>query len=248
MSYYEVLGVVTGSSDQDIKKAYRRLALRWHPDKNPQNKDEAERRFKEIAEAYEVLGDKEKRRLYDVYGEEGVKPGAASPAREDFDPRARFRSPFDVFRDFFGGRDPFQDFFAGGPGVGSDFFNFPDPFDQFFAGPMTRRRGTRVAPYGGGVEGFFSNHFHLDPFENHHLDAGNGGGFVTSISFSSGEPGKAANVRKTSTSTRFENGKRIVTKKTEENGSETIEVLEDGALMSKTVNGVQQALELKRKA
>ncbi|KAG6930253.1 DnaJ heat shock protein family (Hsp40) member B3, partial [Chelydra serpentina] len=55
--YYEVLCIPCDASDEDIKKAYRKAALKWHPDKNPENKEHAERRFKEIAEAYEVLSD-----------------------------------------------------------------------------------------------------------------------------------------------------------------------------------------------
>uniref|UniRef100_A0A8B9LTN5 J domain-containing protein n=1 Tax=Astyanax mexicanus TaxID=7994 RepID=A0A8B9LTN5_ASTMX len=61
VDYYDVLGVSRSASQDDIKKAYRKLALRWHPDKNPDNKEEAERKFKEIAEAYEVL-----KRVYKV--------------------------------------------------------------------------------------------------------------------------------------------------------------------------------------
>ena len=68
--YYEVLGVKKNASDEEIKRAYRKLAMKYHPDKNP-NKKEAEERFKEINEAYAVLGDKEKRKQYDTFGAEG---------------------------------------------------------------------------------------------------------------------------------------------------------------------------------
>lgn len=70
--YYEILGVQKGASDEDIKKAYRRLALKYHPDRNPNNK-EAEERFKEISEAYAVLSDKEKRKQYDTFGMSGFQ-------------------------------------------------------------------------------------------------------------------------------------------------------------------------------
>ena len=66
--YYEVLGVPKNASDADIKKAYRKLAIKWHPDKNPDNKKVAEERFKEIAEAYAILSNKDKRASYDRFG------------------------------------------------------------------------------------------------------------------------------------------------------------------------------------
>lgn len=71
--YYKTLGIQKGATDDDIKKAYRKLALKFHPDKN--KSPGAEDRFKEIAEAYEVLSDKKKREVYDRYGEEGLKGG-----------------------------------------------------------------------------------------------------------------------------------------------------------------------------
>ena len=66
--YYAVLGVPKSAAEKDIKSAYRRLARKWHPDANPQNAKESEEKFKEISEAYEVLGDPEKRKKYDVLG------------------------------------------------------------------------------------------------------------------------------------------------------------------------------------
>lgn len=71
--YYKILGIVKGAADEDIKKAYRKQALKWHPDKN--KAANAEEKFKEIAEAYEVLSDPKKREIYDQYGEEGKKIG-----------------------------------------------------------------------------------------------------------------------------------------------------------------------------
>lgn len=69
--YYKTLGIPRGSTDEDIKKAYRKLALKYHPDKN--KSPGAEEKFKEVAEAYEVLSDKKKREMYDKFGEDGLK-------------------------------------------------------------------------------------------------------------------------------------------------------------------------------
>ena len=69
--YYKILGISKGASEDDVRKAYRKMALKFHPDKN--KSAGAEEKFKEIAEAYEVLSDKRKRDIYDKYGEEGLK-------------------------------------------------------------------------------------------------------------------------------------------------------------------------------
>ena len=70
--YYEVLGISKSASDNEIKKAYRKLAMKYHPDRNPDDK-EAEESFKQATEAYEVLSDSQKRQIYDTYGHEGLK-------------------------------------------------------------------------------------------------------------------------------------------------------------------------------
>ena len=96
--YYEILGVSRDATEEEIKKAYRRLALQYHPDRNPGNK-EAEEKFKEASEAYEVLRDPEKRRLYDQFGHEGLKSTGFSgfTGFEDI-----FSSFSDLFEEFFG--------------------------------------------------------------------------------------------------------------------------------------------------
>ncbi|KAI3750444.1 hypothetical protein L2E82_21080 [Cichorium intybus] len=73
VDYYKVLQVDRSAKDDDLKKAYRKLAMKWHPDKNPNNKKDAEAKFKTISEAYDVLSDPQKRAIYDQYGEEGLK-------------------------------------------------------------------------------------------------------------------------------------------------------------------------------
>mmetsp|Transcript_107840 Transcript_107840/g.303857 ORF Transcript_107840/g.303857 Transcript_107840/m.303857 type:complete len:342 (-) Transcript_107840:192-1217(-) len=75
--YYGILGINRDASADAIKKAYRKAALKWHPDRNLDNKDEAHEKFKEIAEAYDVLSDPDKKAIYDQYGEEGLKGGGA---------------------------------------------------------------------------------------------------------------------------------------------------------------------------
>ncbi|XP_060118063.1 uncharacterized protein LOC132589359 isoform X2 [Heteronotia binoei] len=99
--YYKLLEVPRDASDSDIKKAFRKKALQWHPDKNPDSKKYAEQKFKEVTEAYEVLSDKLKRERYDCYGRDGLS--AAVPEGEDLN--FTFRSPWDVFREVFGGSD-----------------------------------------------------------------------------------------------------------------------------------------------
>ncbi|KAL3284710.1 hypothetical protein HHI36_018858 [Cryptolaemus montrouzieri] len=114
--YYEILGISKNATDDEIKKAYRKLALQYHPDKNKSPK--AEEKFKEVAEAYEVLSDKKKRDIYDTYGEDGLKGGAGSHGTAGFtytfhgDPRA-------TFAQFFGNTNPFQ-----------SFFDIEDPFEN----------------------------------------------------------------------------------------------------------------------
>jgi len=109
--YYTVLGVEKGASPEQIKKAYRKLAIKYHPDKNPGDKT-AEERFKEITEAYAVLSDTEKRRQYDQFGAAGF--------HQRFSQEDIFRNVDlgDIFREFgFGGDDLFSQLFAGRSGV-----------------------------------------------------------------------------------------------------------------------------------
>ncbi|KAL0675927.1 hypothetical protein Bca4012_003908 [Brassica carinata] len=84
VDYYKVLQVDRSAKDDDLKKAYRKLAMKWHPDKNPNTKKEAEAKFKQISEAYDVLSDPQKRAIYDQYGEEGLNSQAPPPASGGF--------------------------------------------------------------------------------------------------------------------------------------------------------------------
>jgi molecular chaperone DnaJ len=99
--YYEVLGVNRDASEEDIKKAYRKLAMKWHPDRNPDN-PKAEEHFKEAKEAYEILTEGSKRAAYDQFGHAGVDPTAAAGAGAGFG--GGFADAFgDIFSDIFGG-------------------------------------------------------------------------------------------------------------------------------------------------
>ncbi|XP_036276867.1 dnaJ homolog subfamily B member 3 [Pipistrellus kuhlii] len=238
VDYYEVLGVPRQASSDAIKKAYRKLALRWHPDKNPENKEEAERRFKQVAQAYEVLSDSKKRDVYDRYGEAGVEDGGgggSGPFEDPFECVFTFRDPVEVFREFFGGRDPF-----------SFDMLFRDPFDNILGGRRSRSRGSsplfptfnEFPAFGGGFSSFDSG-FHS------FASLGNGG--LSSFSTSCGSSGGMGSFKSVSTSTEIINGKKTTTKRIVENGQERVEVEQDGELKSLIINGKEQLLHIDTK-
>ena len=121
--YYEVLGVGREAPEEEIKKAYRKLALKYHPDKNPGNK-EAEEKFKELGEAYEVLSDQQKRAAYDRFGHAAFAPGGGAGSGQ----WSGFHDPRDIFEEFFRGG-------FGGGGI------FDDILGQAFGGQSGRGRG-----------------------------------------------------------------------------------------------------------
>lgn len=132
--YYEVLGVGRSADKDEIKKAYRKLALKYHPDKNPDNKD-AEEHFKEVNEAYEVLSNDDKRRRYDQFGHAGVGSSAASGGGGQYGGAADFNDIFSAFNDMFGG--------GGGRRGGSPFGGFEEAFG---GGGSQRRRASSGIP------------------------------------------------------------------------------------------------------
>ncbi|OVA12022.1 DnaJ domain [Macleaya cordata] len=135
VDYYNILKVNRTVTDENLKKAYKRLAMRWHPDKNPTNKKEAEAKFKQISQAYDVLSDPQKRQIYDLYGEDallstevpttGPTPSSSSstaapppppptrppppppshPHRQNPNPSFHHRDPDEIYNEFFGGSD-----------------------------------------------------------------------------------------------------------------------------------------------
>lgn len=160
IDYYKVLGVSRKATPTEIKKAYHQLALKYHPDKNSGNREEAERKFKEVSEAYDILSDEKKRSIFDTYGEEGLKGGVPP---EGFSggaggPGMHFnftssggggnaysfsnQDAFKMFEQFFGSSDPFaggEAFGGGGPGLHRVFRGFggPQGFTSGFGTPQT---------------------------------------------------------------------------------------------------------------
>ena len=132
--YYDILNLKKGATDKEIKKSYRKLAVKWHPDKN--SAPEAEEEFKKISEAYGVLSDSDKKSKYDQFGHAGLSGGGAA-------------NPQDIFKSFFGGNNPFSN---GGPfgGMGMPFHGMNMGFDpsQFMrgGGRSIKRKGpsTRI--------------------------------------------------------------------------------------------------------
>jgi len=236
---YSILGVNRDATDDQIKKAYRKLALKWHPDKNPENKEHAEKKFKEIAEAYEILSDPSKRESYDRFGMEGVKgPGAGGGggSRGFNHHHHHFTDPNELFRQFFG--------------TGSIF----DIMDEMMGGHSHRRRSgqrrpeQRRDPFADPFFSGFSDPFgHDDGFGMQSMQSfgslggfGGLGGQMFSSSMSGGMGGfGGGNFRSVSQSTQFVNGRERTIKTTNENGQETVEVIENGNLISKKVNGAE---------
>uniref|UniRef100_A0A3P9GY70 DnaJ heat shock protein family (Hsp40) member B5 n=1 Tax=Oryzias latipes TaxID=8090 RepID=A0A3P9GY70_ORYLA len=173
--YYKILGIPKGSNEEEIKKAYRRMALRFHPDKNTDAN--AEEKFKEIAEAYEVLSDPKKRVVYDQLGEEGLKTGGSSSSGAPGSSTYHYTfhgDPHATFASFFGGSNPFDMFFGSNRKQDTEMdedepfthfgrqFGFPGGMNNGFPGEARRRRGAPSDRPG-------NNRKHQDPPVVHEL-------------------------------------------------------------------------------
>lgn len=138
--YYEVLGVSKGASPEELKKAYRKLALEWHPDRN--KSAEATQKFKEINEAYEVLGNADKKSAYDRFGHGAFEQGGMGGPGGfgGFGGQAGRQGPFTYSYYSSGSQNPFQD-------LGFDFSDPFEIFEQFFGGASPFGRANRVPHY-----------------------------------------------------------------------------------------------------
>ncbi len=147
--YYDILGVSKGASAEEIKKAYRKQALEWHPDRHRDDKEAAERRFKEINEAYQVLSDPQKKSAYDQFGHEAFSPGGGFRGAPGFGGQGPAGQS--------GQWGPFTyTYTTSGGGGGSPFagFDFGDPFDifeSFFGGGGSPFRVQRKPRYSIGI-------------------------------------------------------------------------------------------------
>ncbi|NXG70442.1 DNJB8 protein, partial [Baryphthengus martii] len=216
VDYYKVLGLKKSASQDDVKKSYHRLALKWHPDKNPSNKVEAENKFKAVSEAYKVLSDPQKRSLYD----RSVKRSTSPRGRSNMEGyNSFFDSPYvshnleEMFSEVFEGMD-------------HDVHFFWDPFDTI---------RTDVENWHRTSERERSSRLFFDFMET----------FTPWNSFSpSKQPNSSSaedtagphNARSVFTTTEIINGKKITIRKIIENGQETTEVEEDDQLRSMTIN------------
>lgn len=212
-NFYTTLGIDSKASETDIRKAYRKLAIKWHPDKNPTNLHVANEKFKAIAEAYEVLSDEGKRSQYD--GSLGGRRADTQRYEQSSDPLRGF----DFSSDYSGRRaqDIFDQFFST---FQNDFFDSPFPHQQFHQQQPQRGEGAYrehnsrdiFSGFGGSFGGDLfgrSNFFGGDPFSNFGHSMGQMSGSSTSSTYTSnGRSGRSV-----TTSTTYDRHGRAVTRK-----------------------------------
>ncbi|NXS57190.1 DNJB8 protein, partial [Brachypteracias leptosomus] len=220
VDYYKVLGLKKSASQDDVKKSYHKLALKWHPDKNPNNKVEAEKKFKAVAEAYNVLSDPQKRLLYD----RSVKESRSHRGRNDvgdynssLDSAYIFHNLEEVFSEVFGKMDPYIHVFW-------------DPFNNIRNNGENRHSTNRRERSFCLFSDFMEQLKLWNSFSSSKQPTS------SSSPFAEDTPGPHS-VRAVFTTTKIINGKRITTRKIIENGQERTELEEDGQLKSVTING-----------
>lgn len=222
--YYEVLEVSKDATQDDIRRAYRRLVLKYHPDKNPENQEEAETHFKAISEAYETLSHEDKRRLYDLYGSsrfqtESQQRGATRDTQFGCGAYVfTFRDAEELFRDVFGSSDPFHE--------DHHIVNQEGQADQHL--PETARSG--------GSRAFEQPSF-CRPGFRFDLDD-----ILCRVATAAKQCPPASTAAPPVTTVWYENGKRIETRSAIENGLETVLRYENGVFVARTVNGVPQEM------
>ncbi|KAI9265025.1 hypothetical protein BDA99DRAFT_40790 [Phascolomyces articulosus] len=170
--YYAILGVSKDADDDAIKKAYRKQALKWHPDRNKDKAEEAKKKFQEVGEAFEVLSDKNKRTIYDQYGEEGLKGGAPPPGAGGAG-------------GFPGGAGGFSGGFPGGGGGFQPFHpsDADDIFKHFFAS-----MGGMGGGGGGGMGGGIPRGTRMYTDDDDDMMGGGAGGMPGGFGFGGGMP------------------------------------------------------------
>mmetsp|Transcript_28725 Transcript_28725/g.58819 ORF Transcript_28725/g.58819 Transcript_28725/m.58819 type:complete len:277 (-) Transcript_28725:183-1013(-) len=231
--YYQVLGLSRNAQEADIKKAYRKLAVRYHPDKNPDDKENCEAIFKKVGEAYEVLSDPQKRSAYDTYGKAAFEGGGGGGGGGGFDGGGGGFGGFS--NGGFGGFSSFPQGFRAsfGPGGGSrfqfhdahdifaQFFGGRDPFAAFDDDPFFSSRSP------GGMGGMQSQSFGgngMRSMQSQSFGGGMGGSSMGfSMGFGSGGGGFSSFSSSSSSSRGGPGGTSKSVKKTTSNGVTTVE-------------------------
>eukprot|EP00055_Hartaetosiga_balthica_P013539 m.70050 g.70050 ORF g.70050 m.70050 type:complete len:259 (+) comp8296_c0_seq4:427-1203(+) len=245
IDYYDMLGISPSATKKEIKSAYRRLAMQWHPDKNKGSEEEAGDMFKRISEAYDVLSDENKRDLYDTYGIDGLRHGG--PNHQE----PVFRSQADLFREVFGD-SMFSNFFHTGSQQSQsspffDDFNHSAFHRQQYQQPQQQQQSSFNDPFASHFGSFFGQGFGNSMFPNSFNQFSSPFGQSSSSIFSSSSSSFGngiGNSMSQSSSTVIQNGTRITTTRTTRDGVTTERVetsdAQTGEVLSLVVDGRDQ--------